>query len=184
MALVPYIISGTILYGIYTYCRRRYLSPLASVPIAPANHFLIKYFGLVPPPNENDTRDYTSEFLIPLGQDAFFSPIAVCWSLFGKPLVIANTLKGIKDVLIDGPKSKVDNVPRVQRGDLICLIQNLVFGGKNINNTVGQVINKQFVVSSDTYLIHLLLGLEMASSYIITFFSTKTNCTKITSFYC
>lgn len=142
MILLGIILLGAFIYALFTYCQRRYLSPLASVPIAPANHFLIKYLGLVPPPNDKDTKDLISEFLIRLGQDVSFSPVAVCWSIFGKPLVIVNTLKGIKDVLIDGQtKGKLsEKTPRVQRGDLICLIQNLVFGGKNINNTIGQVI--------------------------------------------
>jgi hypothetical protein len=79
-----------------------------------------------------------------MGQDSLFSPIAVCWSLFGKPLVIVNTLRGIKDVLLDGQsKSKsIDTTPKVQRGDMICLIQDLVFGGKNVNNTIGEVNKK------------------------------------------
>jgi hypothetical protein len=88
-----------------------------------------------------------SEFLILTGQDPKMSPISVCWSVTGKPLVIVNTLRGIKDVLIDGQaKSKVKGEPsKVQRGNLIRLIQNLVFGGNNINNTIGEVIYKRYM---------------------------------------
>lgn len=129
------------------YLFNRYTSVLASAPLAPANNFWVKYFGIVPPPSDADTKDMLSEFLILTGQDPKMSPISVCWSVTGKPLVIVNTLRGIKDVLIDGQaKSKVKGEPsKVQRGNLIRLIQNLVFGGNNINNTIGEVIYKRYM---------------------------------------
>ncbi|KAL9539422.1 hypothetical protein MBANPS3_010262 [Mucor bainieri] len=136
-AVMPFLIA--IAYMAY-YCNKRYRSPLASAPLAPAEHFLVKYFGLVPPPSDADKVDTLSRFLIRVGQDTSLSPISVCWSITGTPLVIVNTLKGIKDVLIDGQaKSKVkDETSKVQRGNLIRLIQNLVFGGKSLNNVVGE----------------------------------------------
>ncbi|KAI9482996.1 MAG: cytochrome P450 [Benjaminiella poitrasii] len=134
---IPVLI--TVAY-ICLYYKRRYLSPLASAPLAPADHFLVKYFGMVPPPNEAEKADTLSRFLIRVGQDPSLSPISVCWSIMGKPLVIVNTLKGIKDVLVDGQaRSKVKGKPsKVQRGNLIRLIQNLVFGGKSLNNVIGE----------------------------------------------
>ncbi|KAF1797356.1 CYP5211, partial [Mucor lusitanicus] len=134
---MPFLMA--IAYMAYYY-NKRYRSPLASAPLAPAEHFLVKYFGLVPPPSDTEKVDTLSRFLIRVGQDASLSPISVCWSITGTPLVIVNTLKGIKDVLIDGQaKSKVKDEPsKVQRGNLIRLIQNLVFGGKSLNNVVGE----------------------------------------------
>ncbi|KAF7721700.1 hypothetical protein EC973_004289 [Apophysomyces ossiformis] len=123
------------------YIYRRYTSPIAWAPVAPADNLWISYFGLVPPPNEKETHDQLSEFLIRVGQDPNQSPISVCWSIFGTPLVLVNTLKGFKDVLIDGQmqnRKKGNGIPNVQRGNLIRLIQNHVFGGKNINNTIGE----------------------------------------------
>ncbi|KAG2195955.1 hypothetical protein INT47_007091 [Mucor saturninus] len=136
MHLVPMII----VYYVSKYFYKRYTSPLANTPLAPATHFLVKYFGLVPPPNDAEKTDTLSAFLIRTGRDTKRSPINVCWSITGKPLVFANTLKGIKDILLDGQGKTKDknNVPNVQRGDLIRLIQNLVFGGKNLNNTIGE----------------------------------------------
>lgn len=138
MSIMPFLMA--IVYMIYYY-NKRYRSPLALAPLAPAEHFLVKYFGLVPPPNDAEKIDTLSRFLIRVGQDPSLSPISVCWSITGTPLVIVNTLKGIKDVLIDGQaKSKVKDEPsKVQRGNLIRLIQNLVFGGKSLNNVVGEV---------------------------------------------
>ncbi|KAL7333404.1 hypothetical protein PS15p_202308 [Mucor circinelloides] len=137
MAVMPFILA--MVYMVYYY-NKRYRSPLASAPLAPAEHFLVKYFGLVPPPSDAEKVDTLSRFLIRVGQDASLSPISVCWSITGTPLVIVNTLTGIKDVLIDGQaKSKIKDEPsRVQRGNLIRLIQNLVFGGKSLNNVVGE----------------------------------------------
>ncbi|KAG1120479.1 hypothetical protein G6F42_012737 [Rhizopus arrhizus] len=137
MAVMPFILAMA--YMVYYY-NKRYRSPLASAPLAPAEHFLVKYFGLVPPPSDAEKVDTLSRFLIRVGQDASLSPISVCWSITGTPLVIVNTLTGIKDVLIDGQaKSKIKDQPsRVQRGNLIRLIQNLVFGGKSLNNVVGE----------------------------------------------
>lgn len=138
MSIMPFLMA--IVYMIYYY-NKRYRSPLALAPLAPAEHFLVKYFGLVPPPNDAEKIDTLSRFLIRVGQDPSLSPISVCWSITGTPLVIVSTLKGIKDVLIDGQaKSKVKDEPsKVQRGNLIRLIQNLVFGGKSLNNVVGEV---------------------------------------------
>ncbi|KAI9261035.1 cytochrome P450 [Sporodiniella umbellata] len=122
------------------YSQRRYFSTLANAPLAPARHFVTKYFGLVSPPNQHELTDKLSEFLIHVGQDSRFFPVSVCWSITGKPLVIVSTIKGIKDVLLYGQmKSKIKGEPsKVQRGNLICLIHNLVFGGKSINNVVGE----------------------------------------------
>ncbi|KAI8362775.1 cytochrome P450 [Blakeslea trispora] len=136
MFLVPTLL---VLGYITFYCYRRYSSPLASAPLAVTNSILVQYFGLVPPPKDTDTKDHISEFLINIGQDSSLSPIAVCWSIFGSPLVIVNTLKGIKNVLVDGQaRTKGEQVPKVQRGNLIRLIQNLVFGGPSLNNLVGK----------------------------------------------
>lgn len=137
MNLIPMFI----IYYVTKYYYKRYTSPLANTPLAPATHFVLKHFGLVPPPNDSEKTDTLSDFLIRTGQDTKRSPISVCWSVTGKPLVMANTLKGIKDILLEGQgKNKVKNkVPKIQRGDLIRLIQNLVFGGKNLNNTIGEV---------------------------------------------
>lgn len=139
------------------YCNRRYNSPLANAPLAKAEHFVVKYFGLVPPPSNSEKTDTLSRFLIRVGQDPKLSPISVCWSILGTPLVIVNSLKGIKDVLIDGQaKSKVKGQPsNVQRGNLIRFIQNLVFGGRSINNVVGEVIiicQKSFFCSINSLL--------------------------------
>jgi hypothetical protein len=133
-------ISVAIMYSLYYY-NKRYRSPLFSAPLATVDHFLVKYFGLVPPPNDAEKTDTLSRFLIRVGQDPKQSPISVCWSVTGKPLIFANTLKGCKDILIDGQaKSKVKGEePNIQRGNLIRLIQNLVFGGKSINNAIGEV---------------------------------------------
>ncbi|KAI8640820.1 cytochrome P450 [Parasitella parasitica] len=122
------------------YFHKRYRSPLASAPLARAEHFLVKYFGLIPPPNNSEKTDTLSRFLIRVGQDPSLSPVSVCWSVTGSPTVIVNTLKGIRDVLIDGQvKSKVKNEPsKVQRGTMIRVLQNLVFGGDNLNNTIGE----------------------------------------------
>jgi hypothetical protein len=141
------LINTSLIYGVLVivaivylaiYYRRRYRSTLASAPLALADHFVVKYFGLVPPPNDKEKTDTLSRFLIRVGQDQRFSPISVCWSITGKPLVIVNTLKGVKDVLMEGQTMK-NGVQKVQRGNLIRLIQNLVFGGKNLNNTIGEV---------------------------------------------
>jgi hypothetical protein len=110
--------------------------------LAPTDNFITKYLGLVPPPNHAEKADELSQFLIRAGQDPRYLPVSVCWSLTGKPLVIASTLKGIKDVLLDGQmKSKVkgEQKPKVQRGNMIRLIHNLVFGGKSLNNVIGEV---------------------------------------------
>ncbi|KAI8353250.1 cytochrome P450 [Choanephora cucurbitarum] len=133
------VLSVILLGFIGNYCYQRYRSPLASAPIAITNNPLVQYFGLVPPPKKTDQKDHISEFLIRIGQDPRLSPVAVCWSIFGTPLVFVNTLKGIKDVLIDGQaRVKGEEVPKVQRGNLIRLIQNLVFGGPSLNNQVGK----------------------------------------------
>lgn len=127
---------------VFIYSRRRYGSSLASVVLAPTDNFITKYLGLVPPPNHAEKADELSQFLIRAGQDPQYLPVSVCWSLTGKPLVIASTLKGIKDVLLDGQmKSKVkgEQQPKVQRGNMIRLIHNLVFGGKSLNNVIGEV---------------------------------------------
>ncbi|KAI9490797.1 cytochrome P450 [Zychaea mexicana] len=123
------------------YFYRRYTSPLAKAPLAETNNFWLANFGLVPPPS--DTEDKLSEFLIKVGQDQQQIPVSVVWSVMGTPTVLVNTLQGIKDVLIDGQaKRKGKNLTgpptNVQRGDFIRLIQNLVFGGPSINNTVGE----------------------------------------------
>lgn len=125
------------------YLYRRYSTPIANAPVAPADNFWLKYFGLVPPPNDNEETDRLSEFLIKVGQDPKQTPISVCWSIMGTPLVLVNTLQGIKDVLIDGQAKRGKDIPNVQRGDLIRYIQNLVFGGPNLNNTVGEVCNSR-----------------------------------------
>ncbi|KAI9322678.1 cytochrome P450 [Dichotomocladium elegans] len=122
------------------YLFRRYTSCLTHAPVAETNNFWLATFGLVPPPS--DGPDLLSQFLIKSGQDRRQTPISVVWSIMGTPLVIVNSLKGIKDVLVDGQqkrKGKDKTAPTlVQRGDLIRRIQNHVFGGKNINNTVGE----------------------------------------------
>lgn len=123
------------------YFYRRYCSPIANAPVAPADNFWLKYFGLVPPPDDSEETDRLSEFLIKVGQDPEQTPISVCWSIMGTPLVLVNTLQGIKDVLVDGQRATGKEIPKVQRGDLIRFIQNLVFGGANLNNTVGEVCN-------------------------------------------
>ncbi|KAI8062910.1 cytochrome P450 [Gongronella butleri] len=121
---------------VVNYVLRRYKSPLAGRPQPKHGSFWITRLGLVPPPHDGD--DILSEFLIRVGQDAAQSPISVCFSVFGTPLVLVNTLKGIKDVLIDGQQKHKTLGPRVQRGDMIRKIQNLVFGGPSINNAVGE----------------------------------------------
>jgi hypothetical protein len=132
---------AVVYFSVYSY--RRYKSPLANAPLAKAEHFVVKYLGFVPPPSDSEKIDTLSRFLIRVGQDPKQSPISVCWSVTGTPLVIVNSLKGVKDVLIDGQaKSKIKGQsPNVQRGNLIRLIQNLVFGGRSINNVVGEVIS-------------------------------------------
>ncbi|KAI9264881.1 cytochrome P450 [Phascolomyces articulosus] len=137
---------GTLaLFFVLRYFYRRYTSPLVKVPLAMATNFWVAYFGLVPPPN--DKQDELSEFLIRVGQDGDQTPISVLWSVMGKPTVLVNTLQGIKDVLIEGQTKRKDSKvmiqqhrppTNVQRGDFIRLAQNLVFGGPNINNTVGE----------------------------------------------
>jgi hypothetical protein len=112
-------------------------------PLAPTPHFVTKYFGLVPPPSASEKTDEISKFLIRAGQDPKYSPVSVCWSITGKPLVVVSTLKGIKDVLINGQHKSKNELPKVQRGDLIRLIHNLVFGGKNLNNTIGEASRKR-----------------------------------------
>ncbi|KAI8967808.1 cytochrome P450 [Mycotypha africana] len=136
--------------SIALYVHRRYVryASLAKAPIAPAHSFFLKYFGIVPPPSEKETHDALSHFLIRVGrQDTRVSPVSVCWSIFGTPLVIVNTLKGIKDVLIEGQSrtsrskgkaASVEKGPQVQRGMMIRLVHHLVFGGMNLNNTVGE----------------------------------------------
>lgn len=126
------------------YAYRRYCSPLRNAPVAPSDNFLVTYFGLVPPPKDSDTTDKLSAFLIRVGQDPKQSPVSVCWSIMGTPTVLVNTLRGIKDVLVDGQaKRKGQTGTLVQRGNLIRFIQNLVFGGKSINNTVGEVCTRR-----------------------------------------
>ncbi|KAI8148262.1 cytochrome P450 [Fennellomyces sp. T-0311] len=121
------------------YLYRRYSSVLAHAPLAETNNFWLANFGLVHPPS--DTEDKLSEFLIKVGQDSRQTPISVVWSVMGTPLVLVNTLQGIKDVLIDGQAKRkgLRGAPsNVQRGDFIRRIQNLVFGGPSINNAVGE----------------------------------------------
>ncbi|KAI8983564.1 cytochrome P450 [Pilobolus umbonatus] len=122
-----------------TYYNRRYNSSVSYAPIAPAKNIWIKYFGMVPPPNDSETTDEISQFLIKTGRQARASSVSVCWSILGRPLVLVNTLQGVRDVLIDGQMNKVKGeTTKIQRGDLLRLVQNLVFGGKNLNNTIGQ----------------------------------------------
>ena len=88
----------------------------------------------------NEVADELSAFLIKCGQDPKQQPWSVCWSMFGTPLVILNSLQSIKDVLVDAQQRKNRNGKgAAERGQLINKIQNIVFGGKNINNTVGEV---------------------------------------------
>ncbi|KAI9303164.1 cytochrome P450 [Cunninghamella echinulata] len=115
---------------------KKYTSRLRNAPTPKKGNFWITQLGLVPPPS--DGKDTLSEFLIHVGQDVNQSPISVCYSLMGTPLVLVNTLKGIKDVLINGQAKNKKTSPCVQRGDLIRRIQNLVFGGPSINNTIGE----------------------------------------------
>lgn len=132
--------SLIIAYTVFYY-NKRFRSPLASAPLATADHFLVKYFGLVPPPNDAEKTDTLSQFLIRVGQDVKQSPVSVCWSVTGTPLVLVNSPKACRDILIDGQaKNKVKGQePNIQRGNLIRLIQNHVFGGTNINNAIGEV---------------------------------------------
>ncbi|CAO3622767.1 unnamed protein product [Cunninghamella blakesleeana] len=118
------------------YLFKKYTSILRNAPKPKKGNFWITQLGVVPPPN--DGKDTLSEFLIEVGQDENQSPISVCYSLFGTPLVLVNTLKGIKDVLITGQAKNKKLGPCVQRGELIRRIQNLVFGGPSINNAVGE----------------------------------------------
>ncbi|CAM0141343.1 unnamed protein product [Umbelopsis sp. WA50703] len=107
--------------------------------IARTSNFWISKLGTAPPPNDKETKDELSAFLIRCAQDASQQPFSVCWSVMGTPLVILNSLQSIKDVLIDAQLKKSGNgKPAAQRGSLINKIQNIVFGGKNINNTVGE----------------------------------------------
>lgn len=131
--------TAILLLLILRYTYRRYATPLGHAPLAKTNNFWLAAFGLVPPPS--NTSDKLSEFLIQVGQDRQQTPVSVVWSVMGTPLVLVNTLKGIKDVLIEGQTKQKDKNPptNVQRGNLICFIQNLVFGGKSINNTIGEV---------------------------------------------
>ncbi|KAG2177943.1 hypothetical protein INT43_003190 [Umbelopsis isabellina] len=118
---------------------RRYLGPMRTAPIAHTSNFWISKLGTAPPPNDKETKDELSAFLIQCGQDPSQLPWCVCWSFLGTPLVILNSLQSIKDVLIDAQLKKSRNgKPAAQRGRLINKIQNIVFGGKNINNTVGE----------------------------------------------
>ena len=138
----PVVGTTIALFLVLRYFYRRYNSPLAKTPLSITNNIWLAYFGIVPPPN--DKEDKLSEFLINVGQDSRQAPISVLWSVMGTPTVLVNTLQGIKDVLIDGQakgKGKSNREPptNVQRGDFIRLIQNLVFGGPSINNTVGEV---------------------------------------------
>lgn len=184
MAAMPFLMA--IAYMAYYY-NKRYRSPLASAPLAPAEHFLVKYFGLVPPPSDTEKVDTLSRFLIRVGQDASLSPISVCWSITGTPLVIVNTLKGIKDVLIDGQaKSKVKDEPsKVQRGNLIRLIQNLVFGGKSLNNVVGEVRRHSFYRVLDLFqLTDYRLGMALAPTYSSASISTKATRAQIAAVCC
>ncbi|ORZ05055.1 cytochrome P450 [Absidia repens] len=121
---------------VLNYAVRRYTSCLANAPQPTSRNFWIQYLGFVPPPH--DGEDVLSKFLIEVGQDQRQSPISVCFSVMGRPLVLVNTLKGIKDVLIDGQAKNKKLGPCVQRGDLIRRIHSLVFGGPSINNTVGE----------------------------------------------
>ncbi|KAI7881839.1 cytochrome P450 [Lichtheimia hyalospora FSU 10163] len=130
--------TAIILLLVVRYTYRRYATSLVHAPLAKTNNFWLAAFGLVPPPS--DTSDKLSEFLIQVGQDRQQTPVSVVWSIMGTPLVLVNTLKGIKDVLIEGQTRQKNKNPatNVQRGNLICFIQNLVFGGKSINNTIGE----------------------------------------------
>jgi cytochrome P450 len=118
---------------------RRYFGPMRKASIARTSNFWISKLGTAPPPNDKETKDELSAFLIRCAQDASQQPFSVCWSVMGTPLVILNSLQSIKDVLIDAQLKKSGNgKPAAQRGSLINKIQNIVFGGKNINNTVGE----------------------------------------------
>ncbi|KAI7860474.1 cytochrome P450 [Circinella umbellata] len=137
----PVVGTTIALFFVLRYFYRRYNSPLAKTPLSITNNLWLAYFGIVPPPSDQD--DKLSEFLINVGQDTRQTPVSVLWSIMGTPTVLVNTLQGIKDVLIDGQakrKDKSNHGPptNVQRGDFIRLIQNLVFGGPSINNTVGE----------------------------------------------
>ncbi|KAI8344645.1 cytochrome P450 [Chlamydoabsidia padenii] len=121
---------------VLNYTFRRYTSCLARAPQPAGTNFWITRLGIVPPPHDGD--DVLSQFLIEAGQDPRQTPISVCFSLMGTPLVLVNSLKGIKDVLIDGQAKNKQLGPCVQRGNLICKIHKLVFGGANINNVVGE----------------------------------------------
>ncbi|KAI7869006.1 cytochrome P450 [Spinellus fusiger] len=128
LLLVPFVIR---------YYYKRYNSILANALVIRSKNFWTDNFGLIPPPIEEPT-DTLSQFLIEVGTTPHQYPLGVSWSVFGTPLVIVNSLKGIKDVLIEGQaRKKGGEGPKVQRGDMIRLIQNHVFGGKSINNVVG-----------------------------------------------
>ncbi|CAO3669940.1 unnamed protein product [Umbelopsis ramanniana] len=125
---------------------------MSSASIARSNSFWISKIGAAPPPNDHDTTDELSAFLVQCGQDPTQQPWSVCWSMFGTPLVILNSLQSIKDVLINAQMKKTSNGREAaERGQLICKIQNVVFGGENINNTIGkdwhwrrQLMNRPF----------------------------------------
>lgn len=130
--ITPYLITRWTYY--------RYFGSMSSATIARSNSFWISKIGAAPPPNDHDTTDELSAFLVQCGQDPTQQPWSVCWSMFGTPLVILNSLQSIKDVLINAQMKKTSNGREAaERGQLICKIQNVVFGGKNINNTIGKV---------------------------------------------
>jgi hypothetical protein len=119
----------------------RYFGSMRSATIARTKNFWISKIGAAPPPSEADSSDELSAFLLQCGQDPTQQPWSVCWSIFGTPLVILNSLQSIKDILINAQMKKTNNGREAaERGQLICKIQNVVFGGKNINNTIGQVV--------------------------------------------
>ena len=94
----------------------------------------------------------------------------------GNPLVLVNSLQGVKDVLVEGQgrSSAKDQLPNVQRGKLIQFIQCVVFGGKNINNTIGDV---KLQTDKDGYHINQddhIIGMALASSCSTTAVSAQT----------
>lgn len=137
------VASISVLIAPYMFTRwtyYRYFGPMRSATIARTKSFWISKIGAVPPPSDKEVTDELSSFLIQCGQDPTQQPWSVCWSIFGTPLVILNNLQSIKDVLIDAQlKKNKEGRGAAERGQLINKIQNIVFGGKNINNTVGEV---------------------------------------------
>jgi hypothetical protein len=130
--IAPYMLTRWVYY--------RYFGPMRTATIARTKSFWISKIGVAPPTSDNEVADELSAFLIKCGQDPKQQPWSVCWSMFGTPLVILNSLPSIKDVLVDAQQRKNRNRKgAAERGQLINKIQNIVFGGKNINNTVGEV---------------------------------------------